>query len=397
MTKRDIFIFIFKWEKSLFGYWFFIIALTIFLVYAIPQKYDAVAKILIEGNRAPVMRADMAFGVEQLNVLNSEVAIIRSNKVFSATADIVEKARTVQPESIEEEGSSNGLMELIGNLGQWMLDVGLREVSTQRELLISELEDGIKIKPQPNSNVIAISYTSDNPEMAALIVNATTENYINQHLKIFSSVGTLEVYRLQIERLEKDLKRHRKELSDYKLDRSVSALNETKHAQVQQQVRLNEELDLIIHNLAELKTKFGKGHTKVVLVEERRLLTLRSLESISKELQDLELKEAAIRDMEIEISSIEKTIQSYSKLFQDEQIINLANPEVVNVLIIEKAVAPSRPNHSRFFYILLATFGGLLLSLAIAFIKEYFDHRVTDPEVASMLLGVPTLGSIEKA
>jgi capsular polysaccharide biosynthesis protein len=37
------------------------------------------------------------------------------------------------------------------------------------------------------------------------------------------------------------------------------------------------------------------------------------------------------------------------------------------------------------------------VSFAICFIKEYFDHRVTDPQVASQLLGVPTLGSIEKA
>ena len=77
-------------------------------------------------------------------------------------------------------------------------------------------------------------------------------------------------------------------------------------------------------------------------------------------------------------------------------MVNLANPEVINVLIIEKAVAPSRPGRSRLSYIILATLGGLLLSFAIAFIKEYFDHRVTDPKVASQLLGVPTLGSIEK-
>jgi capsular polysaccharide biosynthesis protein len=94
---------------------------------------------------------------------------------------------------------------------------------------------------------------------------------------------------------------------------------------------------------------------------------------------------------------MEITIQSYRKLFQDEQMVSLANPEVVNVLIIEKAVAPTRPGHSRLFYIVLATIGGLLVSFAICFIKEYFDHRVTDPQVASQLLGVPTLGSIEKA
>jgi len=397
LTKRDIIIFIFKWEKSLFGYWFLIIALSVFLVYALPQKFEAVAKILIEGNRAPVMRADVAFGVEQLSVLNSEVAIIRSKPVFEATADKVESIQNAKTTNTEDEEPPGILTELFNRLGQWMLDVGLSEASSPREQLISGLENGLKIAPQPNSNVIVISYKSNDPEMAAIIVNAITENYINQHLKIFSSIGTSEVYRLQIERLEKDLSKLRKELVDYKRDKSVSALNETMRAQVQQQTNLTSELSLIERDLAELQTRFGKGHTKVVLAEERLRSTRQLLDEISINLQSLEVEEATIRDMEIEINSIELTIQNYKKLFQDEQMVNLANPEVVNVLIIEEAVAPSSPVHSRLFYIILATIGGMLLSFAIAFIKEYFDHRVTDPKVASQLLGVPTLGSIEKA
>jgi uncharacterized protein involved in exopolysaccharide biosynthesis len=397
LTKRDIIIFVFKWEKSLFGYWFFIIALSVFLVYALPQKYEAVAKILIEGNRAPIMRADVAFGAEQMNVLNSEVAIIRSKPVFAATAAKVAAIKKALKGNTENEVTSSPVREVFGRLGQWTLDVGLREASPPREQLISDLENDIKVAPQPNSNVIAISYKSADPEMAAIIVNTITESYINQHLKIFSSIGTSEVYRLQIERLEKDLRRRRKELVDYKRDKSVSALNETMRAQVQQQTNLTSELSVIERELAELRTRFGKGHTKVVLAEERLRSTRQLLDEISKKLQSLEVEEATIRDMEIEINSIELTIQNYKKLFQDEQMVNLANPEVINVLIIEKAVAPSRPGRSRLFYIILATLGGLLLSFAIAFIKEYFDHRVTDPKVASQLLGVPTLGSIEKA
>ena len=397
MTKRDIIIFIFKWEKSLFGYWFFIIGLSVLLVYSIPQKYEAVAKILIEGNRAPVMRADLAFGVEQLSVLNSEIAIIRSNAVFSATAAKVESLRKSKKGVVEKKAPSGFIVESFEKLGQWMLDVGLQESSTAREQLISDLEIGLKIAPQPNSNVIAISYKSDDPEMAAIIVNTITDNYIKQHLKIFSSIGTSEVYRLQLERLEKDLNQRRNELADYKRDKSVSALNETMRAQVQQRTKLTSELSAIERELAELRTRFSKGHTKVVLVEERLRTTRQLLDDISKKLLNLELEEATIRNMAIEIGSMEITIQSYRKLFQDEQMVSLANPDVVNVLIIEKAVAPTRPGHSRLFYIVLATIGGLLVSFAISFIKEYFDHRVTDPQVAAQLLGVPTLGSIEKA
>ena len=397
MTKRDIIIFIFKWGKSLIGYWAFVIALSVFLVYTLPQKYEAEAKILIEGNRAPVMRSDVAFGAEQMNVLNSEVAIIRSKPVFAATAEIIADIRKAKNENAQVEATSSPVGKAFGRLAQWMLDVGLRESSPPREQLINDLDNGLKVAPQPNSNVIAISYIGADPEMAAKIVNTVTESYINHHLKVFSSLGVSEVYRLQIERLENELDRRRKELVEYKRDQSVTALSETKRAQVQQQTNLTQELSKIERELAELRTRFGKGHTKVVLAEERLRSTRQLLDEIREKLQRLEVEEASIRDMEIEINSIELTLQNYNNLFQDEQMVNLANPEVVNVLIIEKAVAPGRPIRSRLFYIVLATIGGLLLSFAISFIKEYFDHRVTDPKIASQLLGVPTLGSIEKA
>ena len=388
------------------------------VVYTSPQNFEAKAKILIESNRAPVMRADVAFGVEQLSVLNSEVAIIRSNPVFQATADRVEsinkrkqaklakqEKKAVKKEEGDPENSAAtiivaqlvALFEPLDNFKQWMIEVGLREEISARNLLIQRLESRLKIAPQANSNVIIISYTSSDPKMAAVIVNTVTEKYIDQHLEIYSSLGISEVYRLQIERMEDDLKSSRDERAEYKRDKSVTALNETMRSQVQRQSQLTVEQSAIERELAELLTRFGQGHTKVELAQERLLTTRRSLTEVSEKLQNLEAVESVIRNMDIEINSLELTIQSYKKLFQDEQLINLANPDVANVLIIEKAVTPNRPTHSRLYYILLATIGGFLVSLAIAIIREYFDHRVTDPRVAAQLLGVPTLGSIEKA
>lgn len=395
MTKRDIIIFIFKWEKSLFGYWFFIIGLSVLLVYSVPPQYESVGKILIEGNRAPVMRADVVFGNEQANVLNSAVAIIRSKPVLAATAQKVE--REIETSGKGEESDPSAVAEFINDVVKWMLDVGLRDESSGRDKLISDLEAGLNIEPQPNSNVIALSYKSDDPEMAAFIVNAVIENYINQHLQIFSSGGVSEVYRLQIKRLEDNLSSRKKELAAYKRDNSVTALNDSMRAQVQLQTQLISEVSKLERALSEIQTRFSAGHTKVMLLEERLKSTQQALKETNAKLQDMEQEQAQVRDMEIEIGSIQKTIQSYKQLFQEEEMVKLANPDVVNVLIIEDAVPPSLPVHSRLFYILLATLGGLLLSFAIAFIKEYFDHRVTDPKVAAQLLGVPTLGSIEKA
>lgn len=100
--------------------------------------------------------------------------------------------------------------------------------------------------------------------------------------------------------------------------------------------------------------------------------------------------------MELGISSNQESSREYQKRYEKEQLNELAIPDFINVRVIEYAAVPTQPEHSRIFYIIVAVLGGFLLSLAIALIREYFDHRVADPDEVAQLLGVPTLGSVER-
>jgi len=122
----------------------------------------------------------------------------------------------------------------------------------------------------------------------------------------------------------------------------------------------------------------------------------RELEASELELQKLELQQGTIQAIELEMHSIEKSYQEYQRRYEDERLTDLANPEVVNIRIIDSATAPTQPIHSRIFYIAISVAGGFLLTLAIAFIREYFDHRIYDPDIVAEILGIPTLGSVER-
>ncbi len=388
MSKRDIIVFLFKWKFSLIGYFLFIVATVTVLVYLLPQKYEASASVLVESNRAPVMRSDVAYGVEQISALNTEAYIVRSKAVLESTVDIIGV--------VEDDEPSNALEALIDNIGSWMIEVGLREPISSREIMIKSLEDDLKVEPLANSNVINISLKGKNPELIANTVNAVTDSYIEQHLRIFSTAGAADIYRQQVERLGGVLDRKRATIAAYKSKMSVSALDETISALVRQQAGLNQELSDQRRELAELKTRFGEGHTKVELTEASVRDTTEALAAIQKELKQLELNKTSINNMEMEASAIEKSYIEYKKRYEEERLNDLANTDVVNVRIISYAEAPLRPNHSRIFYIILSIAGGLIFSVAIALIKEYFDHRVYDPETVTQIMGIPSLGSIEK-
>lgn len=388
MSKRDIIIFLFKWKYSLIGYFLLVVAAVTLFVYLFPQKYEATASVLIESNRAPVMRSDIAPGVEELSVLNSEAAIILSKTVLSSAVDEVGISKSEEPPTTMER--------LIEAFGTWLDEVGLSEPMTPREQMIRKLEKDLAVAPLPNSNVITITFSGKNPQWTAQIVNAVTDNYIQHHLKIFSSAGTSQVYRLQVDRLRHELDRRRKELADYKRTTSVSALDDTIHSLVQLQSSLSSDLEKARLELAELRTRFGPGHSKVSVATDKVESIKRTLAETQGKLQKLELQQEKVQELEHGSSAIEKSYQEYQKRYEEGRLSDLANPDVVNVRVIEYAVAPTRADHSRIFYIALAVVGGFILSLAIAFIREYFDHRVSDPDAVAQLLGVPTLGSVER-
>lgn len=399
MTRRDIVVLLFKWKYSLIGYFLIVVAAVTALVYVLPQQYAATATLLIESNRAPVMRSDVAFGAEELLVLYTEVAIIRSRTVMIDAIERVQSERAEAGNGSEDTAAEppGPVAQAFTNFDNWLVEIGLREKMPPSERMISGLQDGLKVQPLPNSNVIQIMLRGTNPQWIASMVNAITNSYIAHHLKIFSSPGTSEVYRLQMERVGRELDRLRQELADYKGESAVSALDETMRALVKRQSELTSGLSDGRQTLAELRTRYGPGHTKLILAEQRAEDARIALAETQAALQKLEMQEAEIREMELRIMATEKSYLEYETRHEEQRLHNLANPEVVNVRIIEYASAPAKPNHSRLYYIALGALGGLFISIAIAFIKEYFDHRVTDPELVSRLLGVPTLGSVERA
>lgn len=388
MSKRDVIFFLFKWKYSLIGYFLFVVGAVTTLVYLLPQKYAAASLVLVESNRAPVMRLDDAYGVDESLALNSEVMIIRSGTVLSAAVD------KLQLDKYEDPPSTIKL--LIDPLINWIEEVGLKEPMTQRESWIKKLEDNLAVEPVPLSNVITISFKGKDPKQISEVVNTVTDSYIDHHLKIFSSAGASKVYGVQLERLKRELDVRRKQLADYKRKSDVSAVDETRRALVQTQSGFTSDLVTARNELAELKTLFRPGHTKIALAEERVANIERALSDTRPQLQSLELQTQEITEMELRISSLETSYQEYQKRYEEERFNELASPDVVNVRVIEYAAVPTRPGHSRIFYVIVSVLGGFVLSLAIALIREYFDHRVADPDEVAQLLGVPTLGSVER-
>ena len=189
MSKRDIFIFLFKWKYSLIGYFLLIVTLTTVLVYVLPQKYYATAVVLVEGYKAPVMNSIYTPGLDELSVINSQVEIILSYTVISNAVDALG--------SREDNKPPTAIQEFVRSVKDKLIELGLSEYYTEREQLIDTILEQIDVEPQAASSIIKISFRSKEPATAAGIVNSVTDSYLNHHLRIYGSPGTPELYRVQ--------------------------------------------------------------------------------------------------------------------------------------------------------------------------------------------------------
>jgi uncharacterized protein involved in exopolysaccharide biosynthesis len=307
--------------------------------------------------------------------------------VLAAAVDKVAPGNPEPPTAIEA---------IINAVSDWMVQVGLKEYMNDRESRIRGLEDDLDVESVPNSNVIQISLKRKSPKLAAALVNAVTESYIAQHLKVYSAAGTPELMQQQLNRLAKDLEKRRHELKVYKQQTSVLAMSDMRRSLVELESELTLNMNTARNNLEELQTLYGPKHTKVVLARKKLAELQAEQERTSQKLQNLESQDGRIREMELG-TTLEKSYQDFQKRYEEGNLDSQTNPQMINVRVIEYAAVPTRAKHSRIFYILLAAAGGVLLSVGIALTREYFDHRVTDPDTVARILGVPTLGSIEHA
>lgn len=388
MTKRDLLIFYFKWNRLILGTLVVVTLLVGIMVYVMPQSYLAESKVLIERNRSPVMRTDFAPGLEMLEVQNTEREIILSRNVM---ADAVE-----QLNAVARVGKPSIMKTINQSINQNLELLGLASTISPQEKWIQRLLKSIGAEPIVNSNVIRISFYDEDPQWAASIVNAVTDAYVRLHLKVYSP-NSAKVLEEQLADVAAGLAELRKKLDDYRNAEQVSAVIQGREQLGRSLAKLQELKIAAKRESTELLQLYEASHPKVIAAQNRVRQYQDEFNDAQQQLLALDRQADEERYLQLAITSQEKIYDDYSRRFMEARLSESgANLDMVNVRIIQPAVAAPKPTHSRFFYILSAVIAGLALGLGLAFILEYFDRRVTDPAQIEKILGFPALGSLPR-
>jgi len=388
MTRRDILVFLFKWQATILLVFGIAVASVALLVYVLPPSYSARSSVLVERNRSPVARSTFVPVTDLVEVMTSEAEIIVSRTVMANVVDRLKPhERPIRP---------SALRRIRDDVLDWFTEVGLIDALSPREKWIAGLQKQVVAKAVSASDVISIRYDDEDPVWAARIANAVTDAYIEHHLQIFSKSRGSDLFRRQMEASDETLKRLRQKLSDLKSRASVSAIDDSRKGLVQTVSSLRDQRVKAQSDLSDLLTRFQPEHEKVkaAAATVARLDTL--LGSTARRLQELEQIDGSLKELELAIQAEEVSFKDYKQRYDEARLGEATDTTMVNVRVVDYAAQPERRAYSRLVLIAIAIVGGLVLAIFIAVVREYFDRRVFKPELAERILGIPSLGSVPR-
>ncbi len=388
MSKRDLLIFLFKWKASLLGIFLLVAGPAALVIFLAPPSYVASSRVLVERNRPPVLRTVLEPSMDLAEALNTEAEIFVSRTVMS---NVVDKLRPFdRPKKPSHLGAA------VEATRAWLEETGLLYAQSPRERWIQLLQKNMKVKPSIDSSILKISFGDDDPQWAARLVNSALDEYIAQHVKVFSSRGTAHIYLDRLHAIEADLAQHRIELAQRKQQLKLTAVDETRRDLVQRGGELSSQIETAETDLQSLRTRFEDGHREVELAKAKVERLRASAANVRDRLTLLESDQGKLDEIQLQIASLESAYKDYASRYDEARLVDLASADAINVSAVDRADPPARPDNSRLFLLIVAAAGGIVLALLIAVVREYFDRRLADPAVAEDILGIPDLGSVAR-
>jgi len=145
----------------------------------------------------------------------------------------------------------------------------------------------------------------------------------------------------------------------------------------------------------ELQKEIITTKAELASLEVRFTQQKQQLESLNKEIQELDLQENQVHDLRRELSSNEQMYQTYSKRLEDARISDdMDLQKMTSISLVERAsvpIGPVSPSKPLGFFLLVSAIAGLGGGIVIAFLLESQGQGLLTPQKAEKRLDLPVL------
>ena len=279
-TARELAVVLFRRRRAFL--WVSALVFAISILYAVfGTKYQANMKILVRrgradaplsaGENAPLDLTRMAVTEEDLN---SEVELLHADDILRKVA--------------EETG-----------VGQrdWLHFLRWDDGPAQREERAARrLAKKVKIEPLKKTNLIAINYASDDPQMAQRVLQSLAGAYLEKHMAVHRPAGQLHFFEQQIDESRRALDESKQRLLRFAALSGSAAAGLQRDLAVQKLSELDANHRQTQIDLAETRQRVAELRGLLKAIPERTTTQVRTadnpelLKALKSSLLDLQLK-----------------------------------------------------------------------------------------------------------
>jgi uncharacterized protein involved in exopolysaccharide biosynthesis len=188
-----------------------------------PNTYRSFGKLMIRAGAREELTPEMVtgngagFGGGGRNVVNDELHLLGAVQVFEETARIVTPAEVFRPydPTLMDDKDTSGVLSVFHGWQSWWFKNAsgpddlpkhpIDECPQCRHAAAIALERNLGLQAEPGSNVITVSYTTHDPQLAQKVVAAFLEAAVQHHRKVYETGTALEYLSGHMERYLQDL------------------------------------------------------------------------------------------------------------------------------------------------------------------------------------------------
>ncbi len=244
ITPRDIARALFRYQRRMVLVFCGVLFLTLVAIALYPRSYTSESKLFIRVGRESVALDPTATTGQtimmqktQVDEVNSALQVLLSREVLQKAAERVGTERIVRDEKTAPEGGSgaappedwttpiaNAKAWIQSSLGNALATIHLADPGTTDELAVRKLESGVKAYAPRDSTVITITFSAASPQLARDVVEAVTNVFLEEHLRINHTEGSLAFFSEQASSLQKELNAAQDALRDRKNELGIASI-----------------------------------------------------------------------------------------------------------------------------------------------------------------------------
>lgn len=261
---------------------------------------------------------------------------------------------------------------------------------------INQLNESLTvIEKTKGTGILSFTMESSNPSLAAKTVNEVANNYVRQNVEQKSKEAqkTLEFLDKQLPIIKEQLDASSTALNEFRANKGSIDLDMETQQVLGSVVEIKTQITLLQQKRDELRWKFTEYHPSVIAIDKQISRLQAQMDTNEKKIEALPETQQIILRLS---RDVKVNTELYTTFLNNAQTLRIAKAGTVgNARIIDEAVLPTNSIKPKKPLIIgVALLLGLIVGVAVVFIRKALHKGIEDPDQIEKHLNIPVYATI---